>query len=326
MLDGRVKTLHPAIHGGILARRDRPDDLAGARAPRHRPRRRRRRQPLSVRRGGGESRDAVRRARRGDRHRRAVARARGGQELPRRARRRRSGGLRARARGARSTRRASAFRFELARKAIAHTAAYDTASPPTLATSRLDGDDVRTRRRRRTGAVRRAARAARSRRSAICATARTRISGPRGMPVSVPARRPRPASAGRRSSRARSSRTRTCSISTRPRASCSSSTSRRRSSSSTPTRAAPPSARRRPRRTSARAKPIPCPPSAASSRSTAPIDLATAEAIASTRIDAVIAPAVDEAARAVLARKANMRVVIADFSGLGGGRGQGLPR
>jgi phosphoribosylaminoimidazolecarboxamide formyltransferase / IMP cyclohydrolase len=28
MLDGRVKTLHPAIHGGILARRSRPDDLA----------------------------------------------------------------------------------------------------------------------------------------------------------------------------------------------------------------------------------------------------------------------------------------------------------
>src|SRR5215831_9357444 len=26
MLDGRVKTLHPALHGGILARRDRPDD------------------------------------------------------------------------------------------------------------------------------------------------------------------------------------------------------------------------------------------------------------------------------------------------------------
>ena len=26
MMDGRVKTLHPAIHGGILARRDRPDD------------------------------------------------------------------------------------------------------------------------------------------------------------------------------------------------------------------------------------------------------------------------------------------------------------
>ncbi len=28
MMDGRLKTLHPKIHGGILARRDRPDDLA----------------------------------------------------------------------------------------------------------------------------------------------------------------------------------------------------------------------------------------------------------------------------------------------------------
>src|ERR1700733_3216690 len=28
MLDGRVKTLHPAIHGGLLARRDRADHLA----------------------------------------------------------------------------------------------------------------------------------------------------------------------------------------------------------------------------------------------------------------------------------------------------------
>src|SRR6185312_10033937 len=28
MLDGRVKTLHPALHGGILARRNRADDLA----------------------------------------------------------------------------------------------------------------------------------------------------------------------------------------------------------------------------------------------------------------------------------------------------------
>src|SRR4051812_2056886 len=27
MMDGRLKTLHPKIHGGILARRDRPDDL-----------------------------------------------------------------------------------------------------------------------------------------------------------------------------------------------------------------------------------------------------------------------------------------------------------
>jgi phosphoribosylaminoimidazolecarboxamide formyltransferase/IMP cyclohydrolase len=28
MMDGRVKTLHPAIHAGLLARRNRPDDLA----------------------------------------------------------------------------------------------------------------------------------------------------------------------------------------------------------------------------------------------------------------------------------------------------------
>src|SRR4051812_13285090 len=27
MMDGRVKTLHPALHGGILARRDHPEDL-----------------------------------------------------------------------------------------------------------------------------------------------------------------------------------------------------------------------------------------------------------------------------------------------------------
>jgi phosphoribosylaminoimidazolecarboxamide formyltransferase/IMP cyclohydrolase len=32
MMDGRVKTLHPKIHGGILARRHRPDDLAAIRS------------------------------------------------------------------------------------------------------------------------------------------------------------------------------------------------------------------------------------------------------------------------------------------------------
>ena len=32
MMDGRVKTLHPAVHGGILARRDRPDDLSAIEA------------------------------------------------------------------------------------------------------------------------------------------------------------------------------------------------------------------------------------------------------------------------------------------------------
>src|SRR6476660_9254603 len=28
MMDGRVKTLHPKVHAGILARRNRPDDLS----------------------------------------------------------------------------------------------------------------------------------------------------------------------------------------------------------------------------------------------------------------------------------------------------------
>ncbi|MGD9498810.1 MAG: bifunctional phosphoribosylaminoimidazolecarboxamide formyltransferase/IMP cyclohydrolase, partial [Armatimonadota bacterium] len=32
MMDGRVKTLHPKIHGGLLARRDRPEHMAQARA------------------------------------------------------------------------------------------------------------------------------------------------------------------------------------------------------------------------------------------------------------------------------------------------------
>src|SRR5437868_5335896 len=32
MLDGRVKTLHPAIHGGLLARRDLPEHMQALRA------------------------------------------------------------------------------------------------------------------------------------------------------------------------------------------------------------------------------------------------------------------------------------------------------
>jgi phosphoribosylaminoimidazolecarboxamide formyltransferase/IMP cyclohydrolase len=47
-----------------------------------------------------------------------------------------------------------------------------------------------------------------------------------------------------------------------------------------------------------------------------PIDAATAEAITSTFIEAVIAPAVEEPALAILARKANMRVATIDWSAL----------
>ena len=48
ILDGRVKTLHPRIHGGRLARRDDPAHLSALEAHRISPSRRRRRQSLSV--------------------------------------------------------------------------------------------------------------------------------------------------------------------------------------------------------------------------------------------------------------------------------------
>jgi phosphoribosylaminoimidazolecarboxamide formyltransferase/IMP cyclohydrolase len=53
-----------------------------------------------------------------------------------------------------------------------------------------------------------------------------------------------------------------------------------------------------------------------------PIDEETARAIVSTFIEAVVAPAVDEAALAVLAAKSKMRVVTADFSALARRRGE----
>jgi len=48
------------------------------------------------------------------------------------------------------------------------------------------------------------------------------------------------------------------------------------------------------------------------------IDVDTATAIVATFIEAVIAPSVDEAARPILAKKANLRVLAADFNALGG--------
>ena len=127
MMDGRVKTLHPEIHGGILARRHRPDDLEAIAAQGITP------VDLVVvnlypfAEGGAESRHAVRRAGRGDRHRRPEPAPRGREELPRRAGRRRSGRLPARARGARARPGGPtlAFRFELMQKAFAHTAQFD---------------------------------------------------------------------------------------------------------------------------------------------------------------------------------------------------------
>ncbi len=49
-----------------------------------------------------------------------------------------------------------------------------------------------------------------------------------------------------------------------------------------------------------------------------PIDADTATAIVATFIEAVVAPSVDEAAKPILAKKANLRVLEADFASLGG--------
>jgi phosphoribosylaminoimidazolecarboxamide formyltransferase/IMP cyclohydrolase len=49
-----------------------------------------------------------------------------------------------------------------------------------------------------------------------------------------------------------------------------------------------------------------------------PIDEATAKAIVSTFIEAVVAPGVEEAARPILATKANLRVLVVDFHAVGG--------
>jgi phosphoribosylaminoimidazolecarboxamide formyltransferase/IMP cyclohydrolase len=55
-----------------------------------------------------------------------------------------------------------------------------------------------------------------------------------------------------------------------------------------------------------------------------PIDLATARELVATKLDAVIAPSVEDGALEVLGQKAQMRVVTADFSGLRDNAGREL--
>jgi phosphoribosylaminoimidazolecarboxamide formyltransferase / IMP cyclohydrolase len=55
-----------------------------------------------------------------------------------------------------------------------------------------------------------------------------------------------------------------------------------------------------------------------------PIDAATARAIVSTFIEAVIAPSIDEDAKPILATKQNLRVVIAEFAPFLAGQGSGV--
>ena len=199
MLDGRVKTLHPKIHGGsssAVGRRARRDD----RAPRHHADRPGGREPLSVR----EDASATRRATEADRSRRSTSA--GPRCSGRRARTSsrvtvvtEAGRHPAPARGAEGARRRarrSTFRSELAARAFARTASYDAAiaRAPGARSRSPSGSSIAGRRGRRR-----------------CATARTRTSAARSTGPRTPARRRWPT---RGSSRARSSRTTTSS--TRP--------------------------------------------------------------------------------------------------------------
>ena len=142
MLDGRVKTLHPKVHGGILARRDLPAHAAALASARHPADRPRRRQPLSVPRDGRAARLHARRRDREHRHRRPGDGARGGEEL---ARTSASSSIRPTTRAllaelaANGSALSAATRFALARKAFSHTAAYDGAISNWLTARGPDG-------------------------------------------------------------------------------------------------------------------------------------------------------------------------------------------
>jgi phosphoribosylaminoimidazolecarboxamide formyltransferase/IMP cyclohydrolase len=146
MLDGRVKTLHPAVHGGILARRHRADDLAAL--DRHGfglidvvvvnlyPFARVAADPAAPFDVLLEHIDI------------------GGPSLARAAAKNFDDVLVVvdpadypRLLAALDDTPSAAFRFELARKAFAHTAAYDAAIAETLATIETDGTSFRRRSR-----------------------------------------------------------------------------------------------------------------------------------------------------------------------------------
>ena len=207
MLGGRVKTLHPTIHGGILADRRKPDHVDQLERAGHRAVRPGRGEPLPVPRDGRAGR-VVRRDDREDRHRWSGDGARGREELrvvgvvvdP---------GRYDDDRWPSSTRRAgsrAATRRALAAAAFAHTAAYDAAVAGWFARRRP------TRRRATSPSCRRSS-GSRSRRSATSATARTRISE-----APCIGRRPAPGALGgaRACSRARTCRSTTGSTRTRP--------------------------------------------------------------------------------------------------------------
>ena len=80
IMDGRVKTLHPKVHGGILNIRDKKEHQDAKKALGYKGHRHDSRQPLSLQRGGGQGLH-LRRGHREHRHRRPVHDQGGGQEL-----------------------------------------------------------------------------------------------------------------------------------------------------------------------------------------------------------------------------------------------------
>ena len=204
MLGHRVVTLHPAVHGGILARRDVPEDMAELERARHRPDRPRLRQPLPVRAHRRPARRRVGGRDRADRRRRAGDAPCGGEEPRPRRPRLPPGGLRAGARGAprdaaRSSRRARGARSR--RAPSRRTAAYDAAVAGWLGARR---------------GVPRDARAGLRPRASTSRTARTRTSG---APTTPSVARGRTSSPG--SSSCRASRSRTTTSTTSPPRGCS---------------------------------------------------------------------------------------------------------
>ena len=142
MMDGRVKTLHPKVHGGLLAIRDNQEHADADGGAWHRADRPARGQPLPVRgnRRQGRGRRGLHRE---YRHRRSRDDPRGGEE-PRRRRRRHRGRRTIRPCSTNSpptrARRRSSLRRRLAAKAYARTAAYDAAISQLVRACRLKDD------------------------------------------------------------------------------------------------------------------------------------------------------------------------------------------
>ena len=279
-----------------------PDDLAAIARARHQPDRPGGREPVSVRARRREPGDAVRRSDRGDRHRRTEPGPRRGQELPRRARRRRPAGLRARARRARGAGRPSpALRFELARKAFAHTAAYDTTIAVDARRRDRRDDATHVRARRPAGATPAADRCC------AVALAALRVLRYGENPHQRAAWYADRAGARLRRRAGPSGQGAVVHEPARPRrrraASCSSSTSRLPPSSSTRIRAASPPARRSPQAYVTAREADALSAFGGIVGLNRPLDAETARAIIATFIEAVIAPAVDAEALAILAKK-----------------------